>query len=57
MTNTRTTTKTNRYCRAALTALAIIVTTDAKDLAGNRLDQNPSKAGNQPKVWRFTVRR
>jgi subtilisin-like proprotein convertase family protein len=34
-----------------------IVTTDTKDPAGNRLDQNPSRAGNQPKVWRFTVRR
>jgi Tol biopolymer transport system component len=27
----------------------------AKDLAGNSLDQNPTLAGNQPKVWRFTI--
>jgi Bacterial Ig-like domain len=33
-----------------------IVTTGAKDLAGNALGQNPTKAGNQPKVWSFTVR-
>jgi hypothetical protein len=34
------------------------VTTDAQDLAGNRLDldQNPSN-DNQPKNWKFTVRR
>ena len=34
------------------------VTTGAQDLAGNRLDQdqNPSN-GNQPKNWKFTVRR
>ncbi len=34
-----------------------VVTTGAKDKAGNRLDQdqNPSN-GNQPKVWYFTVR-
>jgi hypothetical protein len=34
------------------------VTTDAQDMAGNRLDQdqNPSN-DNQPKNWKFTVRR
>jgi hypothetical protein len=34
------------------------VTTGAQDLAGNRLDQdqNPSN-DNQPKNWKFTVRR
>jgi hypothetical protein len=32
------------------------VTAGARDLAGNRLDQNPSTAGNQPRFWRFTVR-
>ena len=33
------------------------VTTGAQDLAGNALDQNSTQAGNQPKNWRFTVRR
>ncbi len=33
-----------------------VVTTGAEDLAGNRLDQNQTKAGNQQKVWFFTVR-
>jgi subtilisin-like proprotein convertase family protein len=33
-----------------------VVTTGAKDLAGNRLDQNPNKVGNQPKAWSFTVK-
>ena len=33
------------------------VTAGAKDLAGNRLDQNPNTAGNQAKVWKFTVKR
>lgn len=33
-----------------------VVTTGAKDLAGNPLDQNPRVAGNQPKAWFFTVR-
>ena len=34
------------------------MTTGAQDLAGNRLaqDQDPSN-GNQPKNWKFTVRR
>ena len=31
------------------------VGTGAKDRAGNSLDQNTSKAGNQPKTWSFTV--
>jgi hypothetical protein len=31
------------------------VTTGAKDLAGNQLDQDPSTAGNQPKSWKFKV--
>ncbi len=29
----------------------------ARDLAGNALDQDPSVAGNQPKTWRFIVRK
>jgi hypothetical protein len=32
------------------------VTTGAKDVAGNALDQNPSVSGNQSKVWTFRVR-
>jgi dipeptidyl aminopeptidase/acylaminoacyl peptidase len=31
------------------------VTTGAKDLAGNSLDQNPITAGNQAKTWSFRV--
>jgi hypothetical protein len=34
-----------------------VVTSGAKDLAGNALDQNPSVTGNQMKVWYFTIRR
>jgi CSLREA domain-containing protein len=33
------------------------VTSGAKDVAGNALDQSPGLAGNQPKSWKFTVRR
>ncbi len=32
-----------------------VITTEARDRAGNRLDQNPSTEGNQPKVWTFTT--
>lgn len=32
------------------------VTTDATDAVGNTLDQNPNTAGEQPKVWKFTVK-
>jgi hypothetical protein len=32
-----------------------VVTTGAKDLAGNRLDQNSSLSGLQQKAWSFTV--
>jgi hypothetical protein len=31
------------------------VTTQAKDLAGNALDQDPSTPGDQPKSWTFTT--
>ena len=34
-----------------------VVTTGAKDLAGNALDQNPTTAGNQQKTWTFTTKR
>jgi uncharacterized delta-60 repeat protein len=33
-----------------------VVTSGARDLAGNALDQDPALAGNQPKTWFFTVR-
>ncbi len=33
-----------------------VVTTGAKDLAGNALDQNPTTAGNQQKSWTFTTK-
>ena len=32
-----------------------VVTTGAKDLAGNALDQNPTTTGNQQKAWTFTT--
>ena len=32
-----------------------VVSTQAKDLAGNRLDQNRNRDGLQPKVWYFTM--
>ena len=42
---------------AANTKYRAIVTTRVKDLAGNRLDQDPTTTGNQPKTWTFTTRR
>lgn len=32
-----------------------VVSTRAKDLAGNPLDQRPTLPGDQPKVWYFTI--
>jgi hypothetical protein len=32
-----------------------VVTTEVTDEAGNALDQDPSAAGNQEKVWYFTT--
>ena len=32
-----------------------VVSTGAKDVAGNPLDQNPTATGLQPKTWFFTV--
>jgi hypothetical protein len=32
-----------------------VVTTEAKDMAGNPLDQNTSTTGLQQKAWSFTV--
>jgi hypothetical protein len=34
---------------------AATVTSGAKDLAGNSLDQNATTAGNQAKNWKFKV--
>jgi Bacterial Ig-like domain/GDSL-like Lipase/Acylhydrolase family len=34
-----------------------VVSTGAKDAAGNPLDQDPATSGSQPKQWVFTVRR
>ncbi len=41
---------------APRTKYKAVVTTGAKDLAGNALDQNATTSGNQQKVWFFTVR-
>ncbi len=38
------------------TTYVAAVTPAAKDLTGNALDGNPAVAGNQPKIWKFTVR-
>ena len=40
---------------ARATKYKAVVTTGAKDLAGNRLDQNSSLSGLQQKAWTFTV--
>ena len=32
-----------------------VVTTEAKDMAGNALDQDRTASGNQPKVWAFST--
>ena len=37
------------------TTYKAVVSTRAKDLAGNRLDQNQNRAGLQPMVWYFTI--
>jgi hypothetical protein len=41
---------------AANARYKVVVGTGVKDLAGNRLDQNTARSGNQAKVWRFTTR-
>jgi len=38
------------------TTYKAVVTTDAKDLAGNSLDQNSSLSGPQQRVWSFKVK-
>jgi hypothetical protein len=40
---------------AANTRYRAVVTPGAEDVAGNGLDQDPSKEGNQRKVWSFTT--
>jgi hypothetical protein len=42
---------------AKSTKYKVVVTTGAKDEAGNQLDQDPSMAGDQNKVWYFTTGR
>ena len=42
---------------AANTRYRAVVTTGAKDEAGNRLDQNSTATGSQPMVWSFTTGR
>jgi hypothetical protein len=39
------------------TKYKVVVTTGAKDEAGNQLDQDASVVGNQQKVWYFTTGR
>jgi hypothetical protein len=41
---------------AARTKYKVVVTTGAKDIAGNALDQNSTTAGNQQKSWTFTTK-
>lgn len=50
---TRTVTLTPSVRLDATTTYVVRVTTGVKDLAGNRLDQDPGIAGLQMKVWRF----
>jgi len=52
-TDTATLNPTNNLRRGA--TYKAVVTTAAKDLAGNRLDQNSSKSGLQQKVWFFEI--
>jgi hypothetical protein len=40
---------------AASTKYKAVVTTGAKDVAGNRLDQHPSRDGARQKGWYFTT--
>jgi len=38
------------------TKYRVVVTTDVRDTAGHRLDQDPSTTGIQPKTWKFRTR-
>jgi hypothetical protein len=40
---------------AKSTKYRALVTTGAKDVTGNALDQNPTTTGNQQKSWTFTT--
>ena len=51
----RATLNPNANLQAGATYVAT-VTTGAKDLAGNALDQNPNTSGNQAKSWQFKVK-
>ena len=46
----------NTTLLSAGTKYKAVVTTGAKDLAGNRLDQNTTLTGNQQKSWTFTTK-
>ena len=55
-TSPSTTTSTrNSPAPPAFTKYKAVVTTGAKDVVGNALDQDPSASGNQPKEWYFTT--
>jgi len=41
---------------AANARYQVVVGTGVRDRAGNRLDQNTARSGNQAKTWRFTTR-
>jgi len=49
--------RTTSTLLASKTKYKAVVTTGAKDVAGNALDQDPSAVGNQQKVWYFTTGR
>jgi len=51
----RATLNPNVDLKAGATYVATL-TTGAKDLAGNQLDQDPNTAGNQAKSWQFKVK-
>ena len=52
---TRTATLDPTNSLRAGTTYKATVTVGAKDLAGNRLDQNGTSTGSQQKAWSFTV--
>jgi hypothetical protein len=54
-TTKRATLNPNVDLKAGATYVATL-TTGAKDLAGNQLDQDPNTAGNQRKSWQFKVK-
>jgi hypothetical protein len=52
----QTVTITPKKTLAANTRYKATITSGVKDLAGNALDQNKNKEGNQAKSWTFTTR-